>query len=283
MIKRWIITLVLAFSLLCGGILTSYAAGPGAGYFYDVQGNLYYMDDVGQLYSKKNSYGVFFDENGIMQNPAAVDIHTQRELAERFEAGETLVFTDVESYCNFFEYYTSCYRLLDDELDLSFIVYDDGSIELTIPESARYDRAAIRNQILQTFGTVSGETVKEKIESACQAVARKMSYDSAYVSVDMPTAITAGRGVCWHMSKIAHVLLEEAGVYVEMMSGFYDGESHSWLRCRGDGRYIYVDPTQWAAGDSAAGDIPYETFVANYVPVLQTTIVIDPVNGTSGS
>ncbi|MCC8128310.1 MAG: transglutaminase-like domain-containing protein [Clostridiales bacterium] len=281
MIKKWMLTIVLTFSLLCGSMLQAYAAGPGTGYFCDMQGNLYYMDDGGQLYSEKNSYGVSFDENGIMQNPAAVDIHTQRELAERFEAGETLIFADVESYCNFFEYYTSCYRLLDDELDLSFIVYDDGSIELTIPQSARYDRAAIRNQILQIFGTVSGDTVKAKIENACQAVAQKMSYDSAYVSVNMPEAIAAGRGVCWHMSKITHVLLEEAGVYVEMMSGLYGGESHSWLRCWGDGRYIYVDPTQWAAGDSTAIDIPYSTFLAKYVPVLQTTIVLDPAEKTS--
>lgn len=234
---------------------------------YDNSGNLYYIDkEKGMIRSGTNPDGIYFDENGCFVNPSMANVELHNELAQKFDNGETLRFSNNEDLLSFLEYYSVQYRILSDADGYLILNKSDGTKEITIPSDAKYDREALKKEIIDKYGPIEGNTPYEKILDACQKVTNSITYDLDYIGISVKESIDSGKGVCRHYAKIVKVLLDAEGIENEIMIGNYNGSSHMWLRCFIDGEWVYTDPTAAKQMWWSYTNMPYELFVESYAP-----------------
>ncbi len=212
----------------------------------DEQGNLYFVNEKGEmLKDQKNENGLYFDENGVYISPAYDPDGKKKEMAEKFAAREYVTFENEDEMLDFLEYYQLQEHINGDLKKMIVNESPDGSCGLRMQYANYYDRDGLKKRIIEELGPVTGETIEECIGQAFHKVTEKFEYDINYKYVSMEQALTDGRGVCWHMAKAAKVLLEDAGIYTETMSGKYYEGDHMWIRCWDGEKWIYSDPSNF--------------------------------------
>lgn len=242
------------------------------GWQYDSKGNLYYISSDGMIRSASNTDGIYFSQDGCFINPSMINPEKNLELSKRFENGETLKFSSKDEILDFLEYYSVQYRYQNDAYDFEIMNHGDGSKSITIPESRKYDREALINDILTKFGPLEGNSPYEKILDGCQKITNTINYDLDYINADLQTSLTTEKGVCRHYAKCLKVLLDDAGIQNEIMVGYYNGSGHMWLRCLIGDEWVYVDPTAAKQIWWNYSNIPYQTVVEHYIPARSITI-----------
>lgn len=155
----------------------------------------------------------------------------------RFEAGETVRFTSLGEYYDFFEEYLTQYRLEDLRGG-----YALTGMELSIPEEKKYDREGVRQVILERFPMPPGLTPRQAVEEVCRQIPDAIRYDASAAGLTLEEALAAGQGVCWHYVKIADVILEQAGIPTEIVHGSVMGLPHMWIRCQTGNQSVLADP-----------------------------------------
>ena len=242
------------------------------GWQYDSNGNLYYISSNGMICSATNQEGIYFSQNGCFVNPSMNNPEKNLELSRKFENGETLKFAGKDEILDFLEYYSVQYRYQNDAYDFEIINHGNGSKSITIPESRKYNREALINDILTKFGPLEGSTPYEKILDGCQKITNTINYDLNYINADLQTSLTDEKGVCRHYTKCLKALLDDSGIQNEIMVGYYNGSGHMWLRCLIGNEWVYVDPTAAKQIWWNYSNIPYQIFVENYMPARSITI-----------
>lgn len=244
-------------------------ADPVPGYACDMNGELYYSDNwqqVGYMFDSRNQNGIAFDRSGKMINPVFENSDQNQELSKLFEEGKTLSFSNKQSFLNFMEYYIIHYRLNDSNGDYSYSINND-EYTIKLDDSKRYDREKLKAQIRKQLGPLVGNTDYEKILYGCKLF-DDWNYDLNYDKTSLQQALTDKTGVCSHYVKILSVLLEDAGIEYENMAGKYiNGQMHTWLRCRVDGKWVYVDPTIFKICGLTYSNINYMVFIQSYNPI----------------
>ena len=229
------------------------------GKFYDEFGDIY---DTGSnsdgkiIVSGTNSHGERFDENGRLINQAMIGSERYHEMALDYEEGKTIKFNDVNDFRDFIEYYQIQYSLYN--LDVPITMYND-TMTSTIGDNA-YDRDSMVTQIRNKFGPLEGTNEYEKIYD-----------DISFAHSPLQECLDSNIGVCWHYAKIVSILLDDAGIYNELVFGKY-GEStdyHMWLRCKVDGKWIYTDPTLYKSIGWSFYNINYDLYADEYDSLLR--------------
>lgn len=240
------------------------------GKFYDEFGDIY---DTGNnadgkiIVSGTNSHGERFDENGRLMNQAMTGHERYHDMALEYEEGKALKFNDVNDFRDFIEYYQIQYSLYN--LDVPFTLYNN-TMTSTIGNNA-YDRSSIVTQVRNKFGTLEGSNEYEKIYDACERIRTTLDYDVSYAHESLQKCLDSNIGVCWHYAKIVSILLDDAGIYNELVFGKY-GEStnyHMWLRCKVDGKWIYTDPTLYKSSGWSFYNINYDLYADEYDSLLR--------------
>ena len=116
---------------------------------------------------------------------------------------------------------------------------------------------------MNKFGSVSGNDVYDLILNACNKV-KDIKTDNQYAYLQMEDAIEEKSASPWHICKIVSILLEDAGLENELVSGKFNGTQHYWLRCNYDGQWIYVDPTFYLTGYTSFLNIDYDSYISSY-------------------
>lgn len=129
-----------------------------------------------------------------------------------------------------------------------------------------YDRNAIIEKIHDKYGHLEGENEYEKIYDACEKIKTTLDYDLNYSKVSLQECLDNNKGVCWHYAKIVSLLLDEEGIYNELVVGKYaeSNSYHMWLRCKVNGKWVYTDPTMYKTLAWSYYNINYQTYVDNY-------------------
>ena len=145
----------------------------------------------------------------------------------------------------------------------------------TIGDNA-YDRDSMVTQIRNKFGPLEGTNEYEKIYDACEKIRTTLDYDISFAHSPLQECLDSNIGVCWHYAKIVSLLLDDAGIYNELVFGKY-GEStdyHMWLRCKVDGKWIYTDPTLYKSCGWSFYNINYDLYADEYDSLLLSLIHI---------
>lgn len=171
----------------------------------------------------------------------------------RFEAGESIAFSSIREYYNFFEQYLTQYRLEDLKGG-----YPLTGMETSIPDERRYDRESVRQHILTLFSLTDAMDPRETIEEVCRQIRSTIRYDQTASGLTLEEALASGCGVCWHYVKIADVVLEDSGIPTEIIHGSVLGTPHMWLRCQ--------TGTQWLLADPQIGILPGSCYEGRYLP-----------------
>lgn len=245
------------------------------GWSYDNLGNLYYSNEDGVLLKDaRNEDGLYFNEDGRLHNKYSDNLTGYLDMARRFERGDKVKFKRQEDLLDFFEYYSLNYKLLDYKCE--YIVHQDneGKYWASLDKNKIYSRDELRHKILDMFGTIDKDLSDyDKLLEVSKRIADNMEYDRSYIDLDLNKALTDKKGVCWHFTKIAKVLLEEAEVQTEVMIGFMDNESHMWVRCLVDGKWLYSDPTLAKSMWWNYSNIAYSIIRESYRPIRNVRFV----------
>jgi hypothetical protein len=249
-------------------------------YYKDISGTITYgrfIDEFGDIYdtegradgsiivSGSNSLGESFDKNGRLINTSMNNILKYKDMAIKYENGETLFFDSQKDFSMFIEYYTVQYRL--STYSGPYTLYCSGNtFTSTLSEDMKYNRAIVIEEILKKFGPVSGNSDFEKIVNACDKV-KSIDYDTNYSNSDIITCLNANKGVCWHYAKIVSTLLDNAGIDNEKMVGTSQGTYHMWIRYKIDDKWFYIDPIKYKSYGSTYANINYEEYLKNYVTI----------------
>lgn len=239
------------------------------GLSYDNNGDLYYTGEDGKLLlNGYNEYGMYFDEYGKYINKSTQNKEEYIELSKRFEDGNRVYFNTENELLNFLEYYSLQYRLIDYDGEYYVYTEDNGQYSTALSKGQYYDREHLRHTIISKFGTLDNEVSDyDKLLDVCKKISSVMEYDLGYTSLSLEKALADNKGVCWHFSKIAKILLDEAGIENEIMIGYYEGNSHMWLRSLIDGKWAYIDPTLAGSAWWSYSNMAYRTFIDSYKPI----------------
>lgn len=235
------------------------------GKFYDDDGNIY---DTGSntdgriILSGKNSSGEEFGPDGRLINKGVKGEERYQHMSGEYEKKKKIKFDGINDFLDFLEYYQTQYTLNDINLEFSL---NTNSLTSTIG-TYTYDREAVVKQILDKFGTLKGENDYEKIYDACEKIRTTFDYDLSYMKRSLPDSLSDNIGVCWQYSKIVSLLLDDAGIYNEIVAGKYKGAdyNHMWIRCKVDDKWIYTDPTMFQSIGWSYYNINYQFYVDNY-------------------
>lgn len=242
------------------------------GRFCDENGDIY---DTGSntdghiLISSYSTNYQYFDENGRLKNTCMHNNMDYESLAKKYENHHKLTFSNEAEFKNFLNYYLLQYQMYNNN---SFPVYfcrnsNDGSYSTTLGNQANYNRNITISSVLQKFGRLSVGNPYAQVNEACLK-ASSMEYDVSSYNVSLQDSLKSNKGVCWHYSKIASILLNDAGVYTEIMTGNYkaiDGSIglHMWIRCLINGKWVYADPTLYSQFPSFY-NISYDILMDRY-------------------
>lgn len=244
------------------------------GWFCDENGDIY---DTGSnadghiLISSYNKDYQYFDENGRLKNTCMRNNMDYESLAKKYENHNRLDFSDETEFKSFLNYYLLQYQMYNNG---SFHVYfnrnsKDGSYSTTLGNQANYDRNNAILSVLQRFGRLNAGNAYEQVNEACLK-ASSIKYDASSYNVSLQDAMKFNKGVCWHYAKVASILLNDAGIYTEVMVGNYKAMNgsiglHMWIRCLINGKWVYADPTLYSQFPSFY-NISYDTLMDRYFP-----------------
>lgn len=114
---------------------------------------------------------------------------------------------------------------------------------LTVPTETN-QQDTMRNIVKKIGLTTRGSA--DDMQYICNimnGVYRYFEYDINYESASMNTALADRRGVCYHFSHAAYVLLNYQGIPARLVSGTVNGNEHVWLEVKIDGKTYTADPT----------------------------------------
>jgi hypothetical protein len=160
-----------------------------------------------------------------------------------FESDQKVSFSNDADWMAFTYYYINNYQLNDCQL----LYHTSGNHTITIADSDRYDRDQVIQNILNTFGTIPGNTTAEIINNACRMTASTIHYNKSYSRASVEQALSDCQGVCWQRAKICSILLQEQNIPCDIVYGYVGSNikshkvTHTWLRCKDGNRTIYAD------------------------------------------
>lgn len=233
------------------------------GWQYDSNGNLYYADESGALITNGyNADDCYFDENGVFISDNGI---TDEDYANMERGG--LVYMPnkallYDAYCDYMLNYdlSMCNRK---------VMYHDygDKLDFRLLEPADYDRESVKQQIINSFGSLTGNTVEENLYEACNKVSYSMNYNLDYNNAKLIDSVNARQGVCWHFCKSVKVLMEEKGVKTELLyvRERETNSQHVILRCLSGDKWIYCDPTFAQVMGLSDSNINYRELVSRYI------------------
>lgn len=238
------------------------------GYLYGENGDIYYQpSNSDSIIVDDNINLVYFDKIGRMSNYAS-DPHNNYldDFIELEDNGSVLLHdvteADVE---HFIEIYMINYRLFNQQLTYHDEPQGNGDRLVSLKYPLKKTSSDIKEIILSKFIPLKGNSDYEKIVDMCDQL-RSISYDIDYINEDFETCLENNKGVCWHYAKIGKVLLEDAGIYAEVLPcrSSYNNNKHVILRCKIDDSWIYCDPTDITNASYLKAIIPYSNLVKDY-------------------
>ena len=254
------------------------------GWSFDSNGDLYYTPCDSLFSSTESDYNIirdaeynslYFDSTGKFVNPA---LDTEGKFTDKlaeFARGGVITLASDKECKEFIEVYHLSYNIYSGGLSFRRDYLGDGSVRIRIDDKYIFDYDSARDKIINTFGKLQSQTVGEKVTEATQKV-RCIEYDLKYRGCNIDTVLENMSGVCSHYCNIVKVLLQDAGVEVEVVHGstgvnqsISDMDlTHVWLRCKNeDGRWIYVDPTlESSLYENDYLDINYSLVCNRYIP-----------------
>lgn len=249
----------------------SYIAPDGEmviGRFFDSAGDVYYAGEDGRLLCEGYLGEEYFGADGRLVNPSAKEADEFRELVDGFEAGETVVFEDVDEVVDFMHWYSSQWSLGRHDTNLQVRVNPImDEVLFKKPEEFLYDRESALDEVFERLGRVDSSLPDmEKINAACSKLSG-FTYDGAMWLESIHDVLATSRGVCWQFSRLVQCLLEDAGLEVEVVQGMCRDTYHAWLRVRADGKWVYVDPTVYVSGGEPI--ISRSSYLKNYRVFIQ--------------
>lgn len=235
------------------------------GKFYDEYGDIYDTGDNQEGYiivSAKNSAGEEFDESGRLMNQGLKGSERFYNISKDYEKGRSIQFNDIKDFKGFLEYYQTQYSLFN----LSSTYYIDSNSSISNIGANAYNKDLVVRQIMDKFGTINGDNDYAKIYLACNKVRELITYDESYTNKTLKESLDNNSGVCWHFAKITSVLLNDAGVYNELVVGKFQNSAdyHMWLRCKVNNKWIYTDPTFFTSTGDEYFNINYQTYIKYY-------------------
>jgi hypothetical protein len=224
-----------------------------------------WYDKKGNIYCNSNYYNQnFLDETNEVINPSTY-YGNFSEMAEKYERGETLTFKSKAEYLNFLEFYNVQYNLKNVHVNY-YHTANGGIISASLAKDQMYDRDAVVKKIIDKFGLPESEDPYEKIYQVCLAIT-EMDYNLEDVNTDLTTSLDKNSGVCWQYAKSASVLLNESGVYTEIVFGILGDDTetrHMWFRSLVDGKWVYADPTLCKSFWLGYSNINYSEYMRLY-------------------
>lgn len=196
--------------------------------------------DTDNIYAivEENSRKADSDENNYLHD-------LSNELAETgimyFESKEDASLTA--------DYYATRYSLLGQGSNLTMhytgTPNEDGTYThlLTVPTET--DQNEKMRRIVKAIGTINQGRMNnfEYAETICYMAHDYFTYDGSCTSDSMMTALENRKGVCYHISHAAYVLLNYQGIPTRLVSGTNNGNKHVWLEATIDGVLYTLDPT----------------------------------------
>lgn len=247
------------------------------GYFFDARGDFYYAKEDGYiLLSDKDIWNQEYGQDGRLINAGYSGYNNDyfKEKCLELESGSNVEFSTLAELYDFIEFYGKEFNV--GSQSLVFRAYKKKSLnELGEVKSITYFTNNSRNTLYSRDKTMDlfnkkftenlvGNTVKEKLKSACDSV-KIIQYSDKHLGVSMETALTENKGGCWHLAKLVHLLLERDGIVSEVVTGKSYGVPHMWLRVRDENNnWIYCDPTYYVNGLEEYLSVDYKVYTDNY-------------------
>jgi len=227
-----------------------------------------------EQYNNREKYELWVDLNGevmdrkgnIINPSGTINLDGKLELSERYVKGEKLYFNSISDFDEFLKYYVMQYELNCIYKHFKYNIEADGKITSILDKNQRYHREAIKGKIINKFGLPVGESNYEKIYNICLEITN-MDYSLNFIMKDLDTALNDNSCVCWHYAKIAAILLNESGIYTEVVFGSLESnitEGHMWIRCLVDEKWIYADPTLCKSAWLGYSNIDYALYTKLY-------------------
>lgn len=239
------------------------------GYFFDDSGNFYKTDNNGNLITTRDTYKQVYIDGKLIIPGLESNIELNRERCELFEDGEIITFESGDELYQFLEYYYGQYQLYLQNLYFDYDTTGGPATEKNeyqLRNEKLYNRDAVCNLIDETFGTIEGETSREKLVNILIKL-KGIEYSKESLYATLEDAVKEMKGCCWHYAKIASYLLNKEGIYTEIISGkvLETGENHCWIRSFIDDKWQYIDPTFYVTAENPFYvDIAYVVYQSMY-------------------
>lgn len=239
------------------------------GYFFDDSGNFYKTDNNGNLITTRDTYKQVYIDGKLKIPGLESNIELNRERCELFEDGEIITFESGDELYQFLEYYYGQYQLYLQNLYFDYDTTGGPATEKNeyqLRNEKLYNRDAVCNLIDETFGTIEGETSREKLVNILIKL-KGIEYSKESLYATLEDAVKEMKGCCWHYAKIASYLLNKEGIYTEIISGkvLETGENHCWIRSFIDDKWQYIDPTFYVTAENPFYvDIAYVVYQSMY-------------------
>ena len=197
-------------------------------------------------------------EEIVRQNAMQEETDSQRAfhqmLAEQDGRDTAIGFDDAGTAYALYDYISTNYSFCGQgrNADIDVFISRNGDYCVTPPAE---DRAETVENVLHTIYAARGSSDLSTAENVVRSVNGFYNYDleSEYASMDQ--SLSTQRGVCYHYSHAAYVLLNYEGIPTRLATGTCGYELHSWCVSRIGMKQYLIDPT--------AGTI-YEGIPAEY-------------------
>lgn len=234
------------------------------GKFWDENGEIYDTDENGAILRNEcNANGEYFDENGRLVNVGCAAYKTDRyeRLCKRFEKGDKLTFSSLADRDEFLAYYMWQYRLKDQ--NCTFLLNESNDkYTATLQSDGFYDREKYM-QLIRQLGPLEGNTAYEKIQALMDKL-NSFDFGLYTLDYDLQECMEKKIGCCFHFTRIAHMLLKDAGIPNEVVVGKCNGNNHGWIAAMINGKKVYIDPASVISGDDTCMLLNYDTYCRNY-------------------
>lgn len=241
-------------------------------YTIDTMGNVYYVTGDGTVAANGIADDqCLYDENGIQVNTLS---YVRDKYYDAFDAAEDedIIWFDSQDETFLF---INWYQLEKaSEQGKNFTIYSkDGKYGIKKRSFNVLRRGygdayfAKKTELLE--GIDPTWTAEEKINYLTRQVADSFVYDENYMATNLETAISDGRGVCYHFGKLLKGVLDGIGIESEYVCGELSGDAlHVWLKVTDPetGKYLYKDATAVNIGirDGLFHIDNYAGYIASY-------------------
>ena len=180
------------------------------------------------------------------------DVYTRLENEELFKE---VASKDDPNTSDDFDY-------LFNNVDSYTITDNGGRVDISVTwneDKAMLDKVNARvKEILQQTGVYNMNNAYDIAKTLHDYIINNVEYDNSISRFTAYSALFDKKTVCQGYSLLYYKLLTEAGVQCRYITGYGDGESHSWNLVKVGGSWYNVDVT-W--DDPEGGSLRYDSFL----------------------